>query len=593
MGNVNDSIARMKQLALYRGINEDENRQSNYTLCEHTKAADGKVYGIVKECNRYYIKYTTPEKATIAESYQYVSGFSNKKRDEFSNHNAAVNFFDQKINSINEACDSEARVKSLDPFKREVVIEEGKEAFANELARQRQIMYNAAMLLGESKDFVPVKEKGCTTAQPEAETGEKGDKMKGSKEVTPDMGYKGSKTSGVKVDGGMPDAKTVKEGCECGCKDGSCHCKDTDFDNGVDKGRDPKKIGWDMEGQTKVNEEADEKFSEGLPSSAGVGEADTDHNNDPFNKSVNEGEEDFDAEDVESPEIESDEDAEFDADLEGEEGIEDELDDEDLEGDEDLDIADDFDSDIDDLDSDIDDMEDIEAEGEVDETDPDSIRAEIERLQGLLDGMENDELGDEELEGEESIDDEEGDELVGDELGGDDDFEGEDYVDDFDDEEGVDECGNGACMSEYDFDDEDEDSPLNQFLNDPANQLPSEKELRKGRRAAAADMGDGVDESKRAIMNSIVESVVRQFVNEDELHVFGKHPGYRKKPMELPTTGSDNTEHGRDWNDDSCHTEEPFGKQIGNGDPFNHLVDAVTKDVMYQLKKGIPIEGEK
>ena len=98
-------------------------------------------------------------------------------------------------------------------------------------------------------------------------------------------------------------------------------------------------------------------------------------------------------------------------------------------------------------------------------------------------------------------------------------------------------------------------------------------------------------EEKKKKKKRIVESVVKSILKEDELHVFGKHPGYRKKPMELPTTGEDQNQWGRDWNDESVHSEEPFGKQIGNGDPFTQLVNAVTKDVMYQLKKGIPIEG--
>ena len=62
-------------------------------------------------------------------------------------------------------------------------------------------------------------------------------------------------------------------------------------------------------------------------------------------------------------------------------------------------------------------------------------------------------------------------------------------------------------------------------------------------------------------MNHIVESVTRNFVKEErtELHDFGKHPGYRKKPMSLPPTGSDEYKGNRDWNDDSVHNEKPFG----------------------------------
>ena len=90
-------------------------------------------------------------------------------------------------------------------------------------------------------------------------------------------------------------------------------------------------------------------------------------------------------------------------------------------------------------------------------------------------------------------------------------------------------------------------------------------------------------EAKKAYMDKIVESVVKSIVNEDELHVFGKHPGYQKKPMELPTTGSDKNQWGEDWNDESVHNEIPFGTKIGTSAPFNKLVDAITKDVMSQL----------
>ena len=99
-----------------------------------------------------------------------------------------------------------------------------------------------------------------------------------------------------------------------------------------------------------------------------------------------------------------------------------------------------------------------------------------------------------------------------------------------------------------------------------------------------------MESKKKAKMNSIIENVVKRILAEDELHDFGKHPGYRKKPMELPSTGEDKNQWGRDWNDESVHNETPFGTKIGDSAPFNQLVDAVTKDVMYQLKKGLPIE---
>ena len=85
-------------------------------------------------------------------------------------------------------------------------------------------------------------------------------------------------------------------------------------------------------------------------------------------------------------------------------------------------------------------------------------------------------------------------------------------------------------------------------------------------------------------MNKIVESVSNKILKENE---FGKHPGYRKKPMTLPTTGEDKNKWGEDWNDESVHSEEPFGSKKGDSSPFNILVDAITKDVMTTLSENI------
>lgn len=105
---------------------------------------------------------------------------------------------------------------------------------------------------------------------------------------------------------------------------------------------------------------------------------------------------------------------------------------------------------------------------------------------------------------------------------------------------------------------------------------------------------DSVDlnESYDRKVNGIIDSVWKKHLNENELHVFGQHPGYRKKPMTLPATGSDKNEHGRDWNDESVHSEKPFGTQIGKSDPYNELVKRITNDVKNELK-GMANESKK
>lgn len=574
MNSFEDSIARMKALYTYGKVNENKS-QSNSTLEYSAKAADGKTYGIVKECNHFYIKQAVNGKENIAEGYNYIGGYMNKNNYRYDSYNNALKNFELKLASINEAHDAKVDVTTLDPFKKENIIAEASDKMKSEIARQRQIMYNASMIMNESCDYAVKGGKACTTSQPEAETGAKGDKVEGSKEAKAEPEYKGSHVSLDKKAEPFKENPSKSKDLKEGCEGGSC---DTDFDEGMNKGQDPASIGWDMEGQEKVNEEGEKEWDKGLPSSAGVGEADTDHNNGIFNKSVNEGAEDDLADDSD---IEGEEDVDIDvnADVEGE----DELDDVD---DFDFDEDDDIDLDSDDLDVDFDEElegedelgneEDIDVEGEedvdlgtedgelqdepVDESDPESIRNEIERLQSLLSGLESG------AEGEEDVDVD---------VEGDVDIDGEDVDFSAEGEEDVDLGADDELGDDTDFDEgvADEDDSFEEGKEDFDD--------------------DSMFENKKQFMNRIVESVVKDMLKEDELHDFGKHPGYRKKPMTLPPTGEDKNEHGEDWNDESVHSEEPFGKQIGDSSPFNELVNAVTKDVMYQLKHGVQLDNKK
>lgn len=592
----NEQLDRMKALMSYGQVNEDTKPVSNYSIEYRSVAANGKTYGIIRECNKFYIKTAPKGKETIAEAYDYIGGWANKTDYEYDSYPKAYKQFELKMASINEACDAKVNTGELSRFMNQELMTEATESMKNEIARQRQIMYNAGMIMNEAKDYAVKGGDACENIQPEAETGKKGDKVEGSKDSKANPEYAGSKTNGVDK-----KAEPFKEN-PSNCKDQLKEELDTDFDAGLknfgsttngeadtDHNNDPftdsvnegeccGKCGKNP-CECGVNEEDEKEWaSKGLPGSAGVGEADTDHNNDPFTKNVNEEfEGDEEGDDVEGENDSTDTD--FDAGLDDEfsdddEDFSDEADDEDLGDDEDFSDDEDFE----DEEGDFEDGEDFgdeegEFEDEVDESDPESIRMEIERLQGLLDDMEG---GEDELGGEDEFGDEEG-------------FEGDD---EFGDEEGFED---GDEFGGEDFEDGEgfEDEP--DFGGEGEEEFPEDEE------GDVEECGyNPLMEAKQRKMNQIVESVVKrimkeskkkQKVNEDELHVFGKHPGYRKKPMELPQTGEDKNQWGRDWNDESTHTEEPFGKQIGNGDPFTQLVNAVTKDVMYQLKKGLPIEG--
>lgn len=552
MSKFDEQLSRMRALCTYGTVNEDK-KQSNYTLEYHATAADGKEYGIVKECSRFYIKSTTPDKKNLAESYQYIGGWANKKNYEYDSYNNALKNFELKLESINEAHDSKINVETLDPFKKENIVIEGTEAMKNEIARQRQIMYNAAMLMNESADYAVKGGKACSTSQPESETGAKGDKAKGSKEAKADPNYKGSHISLDKKAApfeenpkGINEVASPNEG---------------DFDEGAKPFGTSKNGEADTEHNNQpftdsVNEETNDWASEGLPSSAGVGEADTDYNNGPFTKNVNEAEEDNDSEDVEGDDVEGSDDFaddDFDFDEEGEESFDDDIADDEPVDDE-FATDTDLDAGVEDVDDDFasDDDVDFPSVGDGDELGGDSdLASKIADLEAQLATLKSQVEN-----GADDVTDYEVD--VNDDLADEDETDVEDDVD-FGDEEDLE--------GEDDFEDFGEDDE--ESFDD-----------------------DKMYESKKKVMDRIVESVARQILKEDELHDFGKHPGYRKKPMDLPPTGEDKNEHGEDINDDSVHNEEPFGKQIGDGSPFNQLVNAVTNDVMYQLKKGVPIEGE-
>ena len=89
----------------------------------------------------------------------------------------------------------------------------------------------------------------------------------------------------------------------------------------------------------------------------------------------------------------------------------------------------------------------------------------------------------------------------------------------------------------------------------------------------------------RRIVNSIVESILNE--EGTKLNVFGKHPGYRKKVMSLPQTGSDNVGSSRDWNDESVYSEQPFGEKIGSSAPFDDVVSSTVNSIVESLKKKI------
>lgn len=132
---------------------------------------------------------------------------------------------------------------------------------------------------------------------------------------------------------------------------------------------------------------------------------------------------------------------------------------------------------------------------------------------------------------------------------------------------------------------------------------PAEDDLEMGSEDELGD--DEMPMESKNTLKSIVESVcddvmahiafnkyLGNIIKEEvtKLNVFGKHPGYRKKPMTVPANKEVVKTNGdKDWNDDSAKGEQPFGQKIGSSAPFDKqvkvLTDAVMKAISENLKK--------
>lgn len=148
-----EELNTMKRLINYGKVNEAVNTGSLTPRVEYsTVGADGKTYGIIRECNKFYIK-VAPKKNTevLAEDYDYIGGFMNKKENEYPTYSMASKQFDLKMMSLNEAYSIKAPVTQFKEAEEcDWQIQETKE-MRNELNRFNQILGNVQAILSEDK----------------------------------------------------------------------------------------------------------------------------------------------------------------------------------------------------------------------------------------------------------------------------------------------------------------------------------------------------------------------------------------------------------------------------------------------------------
>ena len=139
MANFDKNLSRMEYLMNYKpSINESVSPVE----C-HMKGADGKVYGVIKEGNKYYIKTTEPGKETIAESYQYINGFNYRNENAYNSYNQATKMLEQKLMAINESRGIHEDVSTADLNRGEKLLEGLTKEARKELDRMKMIMENS------------------------------------------------------------------------------------------------------------------------------------------------------------------------------------------------------------------------------------------------------------------------------------------------------------------------------------------------------------------------------------------------------------------------------------------------------------------
>ena len=114
MAQYDDKLNRMLNLM------EDDRKSKNIyegNVWYHANGADGKVYGILKEGTKFYIKTTESGKENISESYDYINGFTNRREHEYSSYNDATKHLEQELMYLNEQFGKHEPTSTVD-FKR-------------------------------------------------------------------------------------------------------------------------------------------------------------------------------------------------------------------------------------------------------------------------------------------------------------------------------------------------------------------------------------------------------------------------------------------------------------------------------------------
>jgi hypothetical protein len=200
---IDNQMERMRFLMEYKTTPKVDTKAGiEYTI----NTADGKTYGIIRENSMYYIKTTTPDKAAIKESYEYLNGYNYRKENGYKSFNEASKHLELMIMGINESCGKHEDVSILlNPNKGKEDMRSLTESARTELDRMHQIFENSGNIGHYKNPFSDKESKGTASAE---NTEKNNAPFEKKTEATLD---KDPKFNGT-VDGATPDNKEVAEG---------------------------------------------------------------------------------------------------------------------------------------------------------------------------------------------------------------------------------------------------------------------------------------------------------------------------------------------------------------------------------------------
>ena len=106
-----EQLATMQRLINFGSVNENHSNASKPVVEFKRKAANGKTYGIIRESTKYYIM-EAPQKDTevLAEDFDYIGGYNNRKENEYTSYSKASNALDLKLMAINETVNKKDKI---------------------------------------------------------------------------------------------------------------------------------------------------------------------------------------------------------------------------------------------------------------------------------------------------------------------------------------------------------------------------------------------------------------------------------------------------------------------------------------------------